>query len=141
MRGDAPVHVTVSDTAGQDEYKDLRTLSYPDSNAFLVCFAVNSTTSFANIETKWIPEIQLSCPNVPIILVGTKSDLRTSGSVTAAQAKSLCDKIKAVCYMECSALTRDGLSAVFDKAVDVSIGKNDNTKPMKTKKKTICMIL
>ena len=43
---------------------------------FLVCFSVNSTDSLENVKTKWIPEVAHYCPGVPIILVGTKADLR-----------------------------------------------------------------
>ena len=105
------VHVTLWDTAGQDDYKDMRPLSYPDTNAFLICFAVNNPVSFGNIETKWYPEIQFHCPGVPIILVGTKQDLReeSSETVSAQDAESLANKIGANCYMECSALTQSSI--------------------------------
>ena len=43
---------------------------------FLLCFSVDSCTSFENIERKWIKEIREHCPDTPIILVGTKMDLQ-----------------------------------------------------------------
>ena len=45
---------------------------------FLICFAVNSHTSFENVRAKWTPEIHHYCPNTPVLLVGMKSDLRGS---------------------------------------------------------------
>ena len=45
-------------------------------NVFLVCFSVTSTASLGNVESKWIPEVHHHCPEAPIILVGTKADLR-----------------------------------------------------------------
>ena len=45
-------------------------------NIFLMCFAVNLRNSFQNIKSKWFPEIRHYCPNTPIILVATKTDLR-----------------------------------------------------------------
>jgi small GTP-binding protein len=135
----AAVHMTLWDTAGQDDYRDMRPLSYPDTNVFLICFAVNSQASFNNVESKWYPEIKGHCPDVPIILVGTKIDLRKAAadSVSIESGKKLADKIKAVCYMECSALTQDGLAAVFDKAVEVSMGGGSST----AKSKKSCVIL
>ena len=48
-----------------------------------MCFALNSRTSFENVRDKWLPEIQHHTqgnnPPTPIILVGTKLDLRKDG--------------------------------------------------------------
>ena len=38
---------------------------------------MTSKESLGNVEVKWIPEVQRHCPETPIILVGTKADLRT----------------------------------------------------------------
>ena len=57
----------------------MRPLSYPGTDIFLVCFAVNSPTSFDNIKSKWVPEIRRYCPDTPIALLGMKADLRFSG--------------------------------------------------------------
>lgn len=54
----------------------LRPLSYPQTDVFLVCFALNNPASFENVRAKWYPEVSHHCPNTPIILVGTKADLR-----------------------------------------------------------------
>lgn len=59
-----------------DDYDRLRPLSYPETNVFLICFAVNSPTSFQNVREKWYPEVKHYCPDIPLLLMGTKSDLR-----------------------------------------------------------------
>ena len=41
-----------------------------------MCFAVNDRASFAEARDKFVPEVRLHCPSAPIILVGTKADLR-----------------------------------------------------------------
>lgn len=83
------------DTAGQEDYDRLRPLSYPDTDVILMCFSVDSPDSLENIPEKWTPEVSRTkvsivftkltnnslqvkhfCPNVPIILVGNKKDLR-----------------------------------------------------------------
>ena len=64
------------DTAGQEDYDRLRPLSYPDTDVILMCFSVDSPDSLQNIPEKWVPEVKHFCPNVPIVLVGNKKDLR-----------------------------------------------------------------
>ena len=70
------INLGLWDTAGQDDYDRLRPLAYPQTDVFLVCFSLISKSSFENIQSKWIPEIQHHCPNAPFIIVGTKSDLK-----------------------------------------------------------------
>ena len=41
------------DTAGQDGYDRLRTISYPNTSIFLVCFSVALPTSFEKVQEKW----------------------------------------------------------------------------------------
>ncbi|GAB6020163.1 hypothetical protein CHUAL_002889 [Chamberlinius hualienensis] len=114
------VSMTLWDTAGQEDYERLRPLSYPNTDVFLICFSVESRHSYENVASKWSPEIKHYCPNVPVVLVGTKIDLRTNGdskSVSTAEGKRLKNRIKAVKYVECSAVTKVGLNEVFEEAV------------------------
>ncbi|CAF0750092.1 unnamed protein product [Rotaria sordida] len=117
------------DTAGQEDYDRLRPLSYPQTDVFVLCFSVISPTSFTNITNKWMPEIRHHCPDTPVILCGTKIDLREDRdfvnqlqkqnlqSIKREQGQRLCKKIRAFKYVECSALTQKGLKQVFDDAV------------------------
>merc|ERR1711974_466669 len=85
-----------------------------------------------------VPEIQHHAPGVPILLVGTKSDLRNDDAtlstlnargasvVQASAAEGMAKEIGAVKYLECSALTQEGLKNVFDDAIRAAI-----TKPKK----------
>ena len=70
------MEIELWDTAGQEDYDRLRPLSYPDADVILVCFSIDSSDSFRNITDKWVPEVNHFCPNVPVILVGNKMDLR-----------------------------------------------------------------
>ena len=117
------------DTAGQEDYDKLRPLSYPGTHVFILCFAVVNQASFDNVEAKWFPEIKKNCPDTPIILCGTKIDLKEDATfmeslskrgvkpITHVQGEELAKRIKAVKYCECSAKTRQGLKEVFDEAI------------------------
>ncbi|EDR24069.1 GTPase_rho, putative [Entamoeba dispar SAW760] len=123
------VTMSIWDTAGQEEYDRLRPMSYPDTNMLIICFAIDSKSSFVNISQRWIPEIKHFCPDVPFILVATKSDLRQSQStieklrnegkalITEEEIKSYCKKLKAAGYIECSALENKNVGELFYEAV------------------------
>ncbi|SPO35934.1 probable RHO1 - GTP-binding protein of the rho subfamily of ras-like proteins [Pseudozyma flocculosa] len=123
------IELALWDTAGQEEYDRLRPLSYPESDVILICFAVDFPVSLANVQDKWYPEINHFCEGVPILLVGTKTDLRKDpGSlamlsaqgikpVSPAQGEAVAREIGAARYVECSAKTKEGVKQVFDAAM------------------------
>ncbi|KAG4302999.1 hypothetical protein PCANB_000702 [Pneumocystis canis] len=124
-----PISLGLWDTAGQEDYDRLRPLSYPQTDVFLICFSLVSPPSFENVRTKWVSEVSHHAPNIPIILVGTKLDLREDRLVleklrkmkmepiTYLQGLKMAEDICSVKYLECSALTQKGLKNVFDEAI------------------------
>merc|ERR1712100_446314 len=46
------------DTAGQEAFEQLRKLSTPGTDVYLVGYSVVSSTSLSNIQHKWLPEIE-----------------------------------------------------------------------------------
>jgi len=130
------INFALWDTAGQEEYSRLRALSYPETDVFLLCFSVVSPASFDNIKTKWFPEINHHCPGAKCILVGTKIDLREDKATvesmrgeklpTTEAGKKLAQELGAECYLECSALTQNGLKKVFEEAIRTVIGRSDS---------------
>ena len=127
----------------------LRPLSYPQTDVFLICFAVVSPSSYDNINQRWLPEIKVNGflpknisvlilsrqhhnPDTPIILVGLKIDLREDKTtlaelsekgvkpISTAEGQAIGKEIGAYRYLECSALTQKGLKEVFDEAVSIA---------------------
>ncbi|KAJ1726747.1 Rho GTPase protein rac1 [Coemansia biformis] len=143
-----PINLGLWDTAGQEDYDRLRPLSYPQTDVFLVCFSLVSPPSFENVRTKWWPEIGHHAPNVQMILVGTKLDLREDpDTIDRLKAKNLTPvsfnqgvqmqrDIGAAKYLECSALTQKGLKNVFDDAIRVVL-----SPPNPQKKSKKCLVL
>ena len=77
-----------------------------------------------------LPELQHHCPNSAVILVGTKSDLRSqvSNPITEQEGKKLKSKIKANSFLQCSAKTGDGIDAVFVESVRAVMKQNSRGK-------------
>ncbi|XP_053393130.1 ras-related C3 botulinum toxin substrate 1-like isoform X2 [Mercenaria mercenaria] len=114
------------DTAGQHEFDRLRPLSYPQTDVFLICFSLVARDSYENVKQQWYPEITHHCPDTPIVLVGTKMDLRDDDKeqesvlktgISFVEGRSLAQKIQAVKYVECSARTGKNTKLVFDEAI------------------------
>ena len=100
------------------------------------------------MKAKWVPEVRHHCPDVPILLVGTKLDLRTNkdalkkleetglAPISHAQASAMAKEVGAQKYLECSALEQKGLKDVFDEAIRIVLD------PPKPKPKPVkCIIL
>jgi small GTP-binding protein len=85
-----PYNLSLWDTAGQEDYDRLRPLSYPQTDVFLLCFSIITPYSLTNITNKWMPEIRHYNPQTPVVLVGTKLDLRDNTEMI----KHIYDKYK-----------------------------------------------
>jgi small GTP-binding protein len=68
-------------TAGQEDCDGLYPLSYLQTDVFLICFSLMSPVSSENICVKWCPDVWHPYANIPVILVGTKHDLRKDKDV------------------------------------------------------------
>lgn len=119
------------------------------TDVFLAMFSVVSPNSYENVRNRWIPELKHHCPDATIVLVGTKKDLREDADVlerlqernlspkTTDDGLALAKEVGAYAYLECSALTQEGLQDVFHTAVRSVIGSQ---AAKQTKKKASCSL-
>ncbi|KAL4280101.1 hypothetical protein GQ457_03G030770 [Hibiscus cannabinus] len=137
------VNIGLWDTAGQEDYNRLRPLSYRGADVFILAFSLISKASYENIAKKWIPELMHYAPGVPIVLVGTKLDLRddeqffvdhpSAVPISKAQGEELRKQIESPAYIECSSKTQQNVKAVFDAAIKVVLQPpKKNTKKKKS---------
>lgn len=68
--------MSIWDTSGDVGYDRVRPLSYSDGDLVIICFAIDKPETMEDVVSKWYPEVKEQCPNVPVMLVGCKSDMR-----------------------------------------------------------------
>ena len=96
------VHIELSlwDTAGQEEFDRLRSLSYDDTHTIMLCFSVDSRQSLENVESKWVGEIAENCQGVKLVLVALKCDLRENEDGEPAAGTDADGREKYIEYQE-----------------------------------------
>uniref|UniRef100_A0A3P9D7D4 Rho family GTPase 3a n=1 Tax=Maylandia zebra TaxID=106582 RepID=A0A3P9D7D4_9CICH len=147
------IELSLWDTSGSPYYDNVRPLSYPDSDAVLICFDISRPETLDSVMKKWKGEIQEFCPNTKMLLVGCKSDLRTDLSTLVELSNhrqapvsydqvygsnfltliSMAKQISAP-YIECSAQqSENSVRDIFHVATLACINKNNkNVKRSKT---------
>jgi len=151
-----PLTLELCDTPGQDDFDTLRPLVYPHTDVFLLCFSVVMPSTFQNVKEKWIPEIRSQSKKVPIVLVGTQSDLREDAKtlvglrnfkeqpIQEAEARKVASSLGCETYVESSALTQKNLKEVFDNAIMEGLKSRrlrEDKGQKKNRKKKKCSIL
>lgn len=141
---DQPVNLQLWDTSGQQDYKKLRPLSYPQTDIFIVTFALISPTSLEDVETFWVPEIREHCPGTPYILLGTfmternefdkhRDEYTSKGwePVPTQMGEEMMNTVLANDYFECDVLSKKKVEEVILKAV--RLGLSGGSEPEKKK--------
>jgi len=131
----------ISDGLYMQDYK-WNERAYRQCEGFVCVFSITSRTSFEEISsyrekicrTKGMDE-------VPMILVGNKSDLAQDRQVAQNEAQQTAEQF-GIPWMETSAKTRTNVEDAFYTLVrEIRKYKQKNVEPMKTKKKTRCVVL
>lgn len=136
------IELSLWDTAGQEEFDRLRSLSYDDTHAIMLCFSVDSKDSLENVESKWVAEIAENCQGAKLVLVALKCDLREQGGddeetadgaqrekkdmINYNQGLEVARRINALRYLECSAMRNRGVNEAFTEAARVALSVKSN---------------
>eukprot|EP00483_Globobulimina_turgida_P006125 UN06135 len=110
------------DTAGQEEFDRLRHLAYRKTDIYLLCFSVVEVSSFQNLQSRWLPEVQHHSPDALVVLVGLKCDLRDDekkgkNAILPQQIEDYRKFSGAAAYVETSALKKINVDKAFETAI------------------------
>ncbi|KAH3673203.1 hypothetical protein WICMUC_003821 [Wickerhamomyces mucosus] len=146
-----PIKLSLWDTAGQEEFDRLRSLSYSDTHTIMLCFAIDSRDSLENVQNKWVGEIADHCEGVKLVLVALKCDLRNIESneesfnnnnsktlISYEEGLAIAKQIGALRYLECSAKKNRGVNEAFTEAARCALtakpkGSTDESDESKSK--------
>ncbi|KAK5575590.1 hypothetical protein RB653_006723 [Dictyostelium firmibasis] len=107
----------ILDTAGQDELTAMRDQWIRSCEGFILVYSVTSRSSFDQIQffRDQITRV-LDRDDVPIMMIGNKSDLEYERQITYQEGKDLANCL-GMSFMEVSAKTRSNIEEVFNETV------------------------
>ena len=116
--GDNEIDLQIYDSAGQEKYKSISKQYYHNSEGILLVFDLTSQESFVALD-EWIEDLEKVEKDLPIVLVGNKSDLDDRDVSEEEINKIINDK--KFDYFETSALNGSNVNEAFMKLTELVI--------------------
>ncbi|CAN4105084.1 unnamed protein product [Withania somnifera] len=106
------IKAQIWDTAGQERYRAITSAYYRGAVGALLVYDVTRHVTFENV-TRWLKELRdHTDPNIVVMLLGNKSDLRHLVAVSTDEAQSLAER-ESLYFMETSALEATNVENAF----------------------------
>ena len=125
----------------------MRPIAYPQTDVFFLAFSLVDDSSFENVPKKWIPEIRKYMEDIPIVLVGTKLDLRDDPvlrknlmikrktlPISYEQGELMARKMGCISYIETSSLKGIGFNDMAQVIIKGSLSLKDPNVALRKKK-------
>ncbi|KAI8008105.1 Ras-related protein YPT3 [Camellia lanceoleosa] len=110
------IKAQIWDTAGQERYRAITSAYYRGAVGALLVYDVTRHATFANVE-RWLKELRdHTDPNIVVMLIGNKSDLRHLVAVSTDDGKAFAER-ESLYFMETSALEATNVENAFTEAL------------------------
>ncbi|KAI7727449.1 hypothetical protein M8C21_024060 [Ambrosia artemisiifolia] len=110
------IKAQIWDTAGQERYRAITSAYYRGAVGALLVYDVTRHATFESIE-RWLKELRdHTDPNIVVMLIGNKSDLRHLLAVSTEDGKALAEK-ESLYFMETSALEATNVENAFSEVI------------------------
>ena len=143
------VRVQILDTAGAEKFRSLSANYYRKADCCLLVYDITDEYSFNEIKEYFNDRIKELCKkNIPIILLGNKTDLEDKRKVSSEEGANFCLE-NGYIFMETSCLKNTNVADAFETLIEITniekqktntipqnmvISMDDNT----TKKSSFC---
>ncbi|MCL7038170.1 hypothetical protein MKW94_012120 [Papaver nudicaule] len=106
------IKAQIWDTAGQERYRAITSAYYRGAVGALLVYDVTRHVTFENIE-RWLKELrEHTDPNIVVMLIGNKADLRHLVAVSSEDGTSFAER-ESLYFMETSALEATNVENAF----------------------------
>ena len=106
-----PIKIYLWDLAGRSEYQTMIRTYYHNTNVAIIVYDITNAESFKCVP-QWIDKVKDILPDVKIVLVANKQDLKEKRQVSLAENEAMVKKYK-LQFIECSASTGYNIKNIF----------------------------
>lgn len=115
------VRMQIWDTAGQEKYKSLGPVYYRNAAAGIFVYDITENRTLKNLRT-WVQTFRDTVgTEIPIFIVGNKSDLDERRQVECRDGQAFADSVNAALFLETSALTGLNVVQLFQRVANVIV--------------------
>jgi len=111
-----PCRLDILDTAGQEEFKSMRSNYMRQGQGYILVYSVTDRASFEKTGEFYddVRRAKVSADNVIMVLVGNKCDLKDDRVVSTAEGQAAAEKYKTPLFFEASAKANINIKEIFD---------------------------
>lgn len=113
------INVHIRDTCGQEQYNAIWNQYYKMADGILLVFDISNRDSFDKIKNFYVKNIKEKCkPEIPIILLGNKTDLEDKREVSQEEAIDLSTNEEFI-YKESSCVENENVIDSFETIIEI----------------------
>jgi small GTP-binding protein len=114
------VNVRIIDTAGMETFRAINTSYYRQANCCLLVYDITDKRTFDDCKKYYKGNIEEYCPkNIPIVLLGNKSDMENERKVPAIDASEFAAENNYI-YLETSCLKNKNVANAFETLIEIA---------------------
>ncbi len=114
------VSVQIMDTGGAERFRSITTNYYRNADCCLLVYDITDKSSFNEIKDFFNEKIKEKCKeNIPIILLGNKTDLESQRQVPPEDGANFCTE-NGYIFMETSCLKNSNVADAFETLIELA---------------------
>jgi len=117
------IRLIIADSGSQERFLPVLPTYFQGSLAAAVVFDITSQESFDKLDF-WLENLKKGIGEIPIVLVGNKTDLKNDREVSIEDAEKYAEKLSTL-YFEVSAKDNVNLFPLFKKMAEIAIEQDE----------------